>query len=234
MGDQKGYLTQAEFDRIRDVVLRFEGASARGYARPGKGQAFIPRDVHVRLDGPISGAGGMYVGTIVRGKATVTVDQANLTLPLGMVADGLECVVVVADEDGLPTHWAADGSFADGLLIGYSDEAGESEEDDRIARPVVRVTRARYRMADPETLGSGSERLEPDGANWTRGAAASGTAYGDGPVALWVGRGAFWDHTTTPPTFKQHMRQITIAADGRIAAISAEADYVIDDPGACS
>ena len=32
----------------------------------------------------------------------------------------------------------------------------------------------------------------------------------------------------------QHMRQITLAADGRVAALSAETDYVIDTPVDCT
>jgi hypothetical protein len=168
--------------------------------------------------------GGKYDGTVYGGTMTST-NTGNATLPEGLTA-GQSCLVVNDDEDGQPTHWVQLNTYAEGFYGGMSTES--------TPRPVVRIQRAKYRTASPQTFGSAAERTTAATDSWSRIASTSGSAYGDTPIELWVCTGVFYDHAAGTPALTALMRKVTLAADGRPHALSAESSYVIDTPDACA
>jgi hypothetical protein len=173
------------------------------------------------------GTGGQYDGTVMTGG--LTLDGTGIYSLPGSLSAGDSVLVVNDDEYGNSTHWVELNSYAEGVYDGSSSTEGTP-------RPIIRIQRAKYRTGSPGTLGSSSERVTPDTTHtWDRTATGgSSTNLGDQPVELWVGTGVWYDDSSGTPALTQHMRKLTFAADGRLAAVSAETDYTIDTPDACA
>lgn len=177
----------------------------------------VDQQVIVKITGNASG-GGKYNGRILTGTSTAT-GSGDETQPEGMTVPGSDDALVLnLDEDTLPTHWLATGSYALGRIVGST--GGLS---------IVEIPHGSARIASPQVLGASSGAAETD--NWARNAVTSGVNYGDKPVTIqFITREAY---DTGTGEFNAYYRSATFAADGRMITVSAETKVEIFQAVAC-
>lgn len=171
------------WNKLREDVASLKGEAQEIDAPTTAGMPRLGAVVPVKFSSNASG-GGIYIGSFSLGAPSVNDTQQ---LSLSGFEDGPECVIVNAEEAGLPTHWIKSGEYQLARFVAVDSDDG---------RPVLMVDGAYYRTASASTLSSGMTNgagATADPHYWNRDETASGNKYGDCPIEVTVltGFGAY-------------------------------------------
>ncbi|HOD83731.1 MAG: hypothetical protein BWX88_05113 [Planctomycetes bacterium ADurb.Bin126] len=184
----------------------------------------LRRDVAVKLTGNAEG-GGKYSGKLLTDRLEAAA-SGDLAMPEAMV-EGVDCLFLNMEEDGLPTHWLAAGgadgyAYVEGIVVGHTEETPP--------KPIVMGHGGKARLAYPATIGSDAEGSETaETTAWRRREKSTGYVSGDCPIEVYI--------MTRPPVYSESgdkkfycfLRKALVAADGRWDAIGPEVRSEIFD-----
>jgi hypothetical protein len=181
--------------------------------------------VAVEITGNADG-GGFYNGTIVGGPSTAD-GSDDLNLPEGC-STGDDALILLATEDGNPTHWLDTTSYSEGIIIGQT-----SPDDDSDPQWIVLISNGKCRTDSPDSLAaSEGDGTDPDPFSWQRDSEPAGNQYGDGPISVDLVSRIYWDGTGN--TLYSFTRTLTFDACGHLVSISQEASNTVDTTTDCS
>lgn len=167
-----------------------------------------PVSVVVQITSTASG-GGKYNGQILTGASSAT-SSGNLAMPEGLSASS-SALILNEEEDGQSGHRLT-SCYAIGQIVGTSG-----------GQTVVMIRGALGATSGATSLsGSGTSA---DGTAWSKASNAT-------PVTVTLQTRTFWD--STGGVLYGFSRTLSFDARGQLVSVSAESQYTIDTPTACS
>jgi hypothetical protein len=192
-----------------DALKRGDGSGDPPQRLPKPGE-LVPVRITANADG-----GGIYVGEFLIGSPDVVrTTEADLGATAGFEGSA-ECLIVNAEENGLPTHWLKVDDYAIGKVVGV-----ENDED---GKPVVLLDGGYYRVALDQLFGLDASNAD---YKWQRDDVedAPTKLYGDGPVTVVLANDlSVTDNLDGTATFVWAKRTAKYDAGGRLFEITTGA-----------